>query len=67
VPPDTNIVMIDLPEQRTATDVARAAAAQGLLVSVWTASRVRVVTHLDASQSDIDEGARILRDVLERG
>jgi threonine aldolase len=67
VPPDTNIVMIDLPEGRTAPQVARTAADRGLLVSVWTASRIRVVTHLDASETDVDEAARILRDVLERG
>jgi threonine aldolase len=67
VPPDTNIVMIDLPEGRSAPDVARAAAERGLLVSVWTASRIRVVTHLDASQDDADEAAHIMRDVLERG
>ena len=67
VPPDTNIVMIDVPSDRTALDVANAAAGRGLLVSVWTASRVRVVTHLDASQSDVDEAARIMRDVLNRG
>jgi threonine aldolase len=67
VPPDTNIVMIDLPEQKPAAEVARAAMERGLLVSVWTASRVRVVTHLDASEADVDEAARIMRAVLERG
>jgi threonine aldolase len=67
VPPDTNIVMVDLPPRTTATDVARRAAECGLLVSVWTASRIRVVTHLDVTANDIDEAARVLRDVLERG
>ena len=67
VPPDTNIVMIDLPATRTAANVARAAAERGLLVSVWTASRIRVVTHLDASRDDVDSAAGIMRDVLERG
>ena len=67
VPPDTNIVMIDMPAGKAASDVARAAASQGLLVSVWTATRVRVVTHLDASQDDVDEAARIMRHVLEHG
>ena len=67
VPPDTNIVMIDLPASMPAEETARRAAIEGLLVSVWTASRIRVVTHLDASTEDVDEAARILRGVLERG
>lgn len=67
VPPDTNIVMVDLPTSMPADETARRAAMRGLLVSVWTASRVRVVTHLDASTEDVDEAARILREVLERG
>jgi threonine aldolase len=67
VPPDTNIVMIDLPPPLTAADAARRTAERGLLVSVWTASRIRVVTHLDATQDDIDEAARVMRGVLERG
>ena len=66
VPPDTNIVMIDLPSA-SAANVARSAAEGGLLVSVWTATRLRVVTHLDADEGDIDEAARIMRRVLERG
>ena len=67
VPPDTNIVMIDLPPTITAGEMARRAAERGLLVSVWTATRVRAVTHLDATSDDVDEAARILRDVLECG
>ena len=66
VPPDTNIVMIDLPPSMTADDTARRAASHGLL-SVWTASRIRVVTHLDAAAEAVDEAARIMREVLERG
>ena len=67
VPPDTNIVMIDLPERTTAPDVARQVANRGLLVSVWTPTRIRTVTHLDVSASEIDEAAAIIGDVLERG
>jgi acetylornithine/succinyldiaminopimelate/putrescine aminotransferase len=51
----------------TAADVARAAAARGLLVSVWTSTRIRVVTHLDVPPAQVDEAATILREVLERG
>jgi threonine aldolase len=67
VSPDTNIVMIDLPASLPAAEAARRAADRGLLVSVWTASRVRVVTHLDASADAVDEASRIMREVLERG
>ena len=67
VPPDTNIVMIDLPASLPAAEAARRAEERGLLVSLWTASRVRVVTHLDASADAVDEASRIMREVLERG
>jgi hypothetical protein len=59
--------MIDLPPSLPAEEAARRAAARGLLVSVWTASRVRVVTHLDASADAVVEASRIMREVLERG
>ena len=67
VPPHTNIVMIDLPDRMAAPDVARRLASRGLLVSVWTPTRIRTVTHLDVSASEIDEAAEIIRQVLERG
>lgn len=66
VPPDTNIVMIDVRSTTSAAEVARQAASRGLLVSVWSLSRVRVVTHLDVTREQIDEAASIMRDVLER-
>lgn len=65
VPPDTNIIMIDLPGRVTANRIADRAAARGVLVSVWSASRVRVVTHLDVTTADIDEAATVLHQVLE--
>ena len=66
VPPQTNIVMIDLPSP-SAADVARRLALRGLLVSVWAPVRLRAVTHLDVSATEIDEAAAILREALERG
>ncbi|MEQ1692890.1 MAG: low specificity L-threonine aldolase, partial [Gemmatimonas sp.] len=59
VPPDTNIVMIDLPTPSASQVVARAKA-QGLRVSHWHDSRVRAVTHLDASPEVVAEAARRL-------
>ncbi len=67
VPPDTNIVMIDLPPSLAAEQAARRVASRGLLVSVWTASRIRAVTHLDASAEAIEEAGQIMLEVLERG
>ena len=64
VPPDTNIVMIDLPPRITSAAVARAAFAEGVLVSQWKAHRVRVVTHLDASKADVERAAHVLRTIL---
>jgi threonine aldolase len=65
--PDTNIVMIDVPAGTTAEAVAREAAEQGVLVSVWSARRVRVVTHLDVATVDVEAAAEVVRSVLERG
>ena len=67
VPPDTNIVMLDLPAHAASSDVARRLAGRGILVSVWTPSRLRAVTHLDVSAPEMDEAAAIVREVLERG
>jgi threonine aldolase len=64
VAPDTNIVMIDLSAPLTAPDVARRAEADGLRIAVWSPTRLRVVTHLDASTDDVDQAAAILRRVL---
>jgi threonine aldolase len=67
IAPDTNIVMVDLSPPLTAADVARRAEAEGLRIAVWSPTRLRVVTHLDASAADVDQAATILGRVLERG
>jgi threonine aldolase len=64
VPPDTNIVMLDLPTPSAGAVVARAAAL-GVLVSEWHASRVRAVTHLDAPLAAVRAAAPRLRQALE--
>jgi threonine aldolase len=63
VPPETNIVMIDLPAPR-APMVAARAAEQGVLVAAWAPSRVRVVTHLDVDDADVRRAAEVLAAVL---
>lgn len=65
VRPDTNIVMIDLPDGIDAPAGARAAAARGVLVSVWTESRLRAVTHLDVDDAAVRRAAEVLVAVLE--
>lgn len=64
VPPDTNIVMIDLPAPR-ADDVIAKARALGVRVSAWNPSRVRAVTHLDAPIGVVADAAARLRQALE--
>jgi threonine aldolase len=66
VPPDTNIVMIDLPPGGSSASVAAAARACDVLVSEWSPTRVRLVTHLDVSASDCQRAVDVLRDVLSR-
>jgi threonine aldolase len=65
VPPDTNIVMIDLPHGRTSAPIVAAAKEEGVLVSEWSATRIRMVTHLDVSAADAVHAAEVVRDALE--
>ena len=64
VAPETNIVMIDLPPGMTADAVAATLAARGILVAAWHATRIRAVTHLDATADDVRRAAGTIRDVL---
>lgn len=65
VPPDTNIVMIDLPPGCATEHVAARAKAAGVLVSEWSPTRVRLVTHLDVSAADAERASRVIRDAIE--
>jgi threonine aldolase len=81
VPPDTNIVMIDVDDVDDVDDVAAAAggagaqpslvrrvvdeaAKRGVLAAEWSPTRIRVVTHLDASAADCRRAGETLRDLL---
>ena len=64
VPPDTNIVMVDLAPGDTAARVATAAAQEGVRVAQWSATRVRMVTHLDVSADDCARAAKAMRKIL---
>jgi threonine aldolase len=65
VPPDTNIVMLDLPEAINAFSVVSEAARRDVLLTPWSASRIRAVTHLDVGEKEIRAAARVVAEVLE--
>lgn len=65
VPPETNIVMIDLAPGLDAADVARRVAEDGVLVGVWTPSRIRVVMHRDVTDEEVRTAALALLDALD--
>jgi len=64
VTPDTNIVMIDLRPGLAAEHVVARAAEQDVLVAEWSATRIRVVTHLDVSNADCQRAGEVLSDIL---
>jgi threonine aldolase len=65
LPPDTNIVMLDLLRERdTADAVVRALAEHGVLVVSFGPKRLRAVTHLDVTADDIDRAVGIIAAVL---
>jgi len=64
VPPDTNIVMIDLLAGQTAMQVVERAHAAGLLVTMWNATRVRCVLHLDIDDAALRRASAVLAEVL---
>jgi threonine aldolase len=65
VSPDTNIVMVDLPERVDAGTVVRRAADAGVLITPWSATRVRAVTHLDVSRAAVQQAASVVARCLE--
>jgi len=66
VPPDTNILMLDVTRPGLdAPAVVDRLAGQGVLVTAFTRSRVRAVTHLDVDDADIDRAARAVRVALQ--
>jgi threonine aldolase len=64
VPPDTNIVMVDLVAGQTSSRVAEQARERGLLVTQWNDTRIRCVMHLDVSESQVTEAAAVLAEAL---
>jgi threonine aldolase len=66
VPPDTNIVMIDLPVGTQAAPIVAAARRAGVRIAEWSPTRIRMVTHLDVTRDDAIAAGEIVRDALER-
>ena len=60
VPPDTNIVMIDLAVGQSSTSVLERAKAQGVLVTPWSATRVRCVLHLDVDDAACERAGEVI-------
>lgn len=60
VPPDTNIVMIDLLEGQPAAKVIEKARKAGVLVLAWNDTRLRCVFHLDVDDAEATTAAEVL-------
>ena len=59
VPPDSNILMVDLPRPVVPGVVARAAE-RGVMLSAWSPTRLRAVTHLDVDDAMIQRAGEVL-------
>ena len=64
LPPETNIVMLDLVRDTSADRAVTALAREGLLVAAYGPRRVRAVTHRDASRDDVEWAAATIARVL---
>lgn len=65
IPPDTNIVMIDLASGKKTDPVVDACAKAGIAVSEWSTTRIRLVTHLDVTSADCRTAGETIARVLE--
>ena len=65
VPPDTNILMVDLaPDVLDAPTLVARLKERGILVTAFTSRRVRFVTHLDVDDAGIEAAATGVREIL---
>jgi hypothetical protein len=64
VPPDTNILMVDLPRRSCPRSCARAAE-RACCVSPWSATRLRAVTHLDVDDAQVARAGAVLADAID--
>ena len=66
VPPDTNILMIDLPAGIDAGDVVAGVLARDVRITPWNRSRVRAVTHLDVDTGQVRTAGSVIAEVLSK-
>lgn len=62
IPPDSNIVMVDLASDAQAASAQLAKA--GVRMSAYGPQRLRAVMHLDVTRADVERAARIVLDTL---
>lgn len=67
IAPDTNIVMVDLPDGVSSGAVIDAAKRDGVLVTSWSGTRIRAVAHLDVDAAAMDRAAAVVRGAIEEG
>ena len=65
VSPDTNIIMLDLPASIDAFAVVAGAARREVLLTPWSSSRIRAVTHLDVGQTAVRTAGEVVAEILE--
>ena len=65
VAPDTNIVMIDLRAGVSAFEIVREAAMHDVLLTPWSPTRIRAVTHLDIDDAAVRRAGDVIRELLE--
>ena len=65
IEPETNIVMIDVDARKAGSQIVNELKQRGVLLSMFTPTRMRAVTHLDVSTEQIEEAAQHLADVLQ--
>ena len=65
VAPDTNIVMIDLRAGVSAFDIVKGAAEHEVMVTPWSPTRIRAVTHLDVDDDAVRRAGEVIVELLE--
>jgi threonine aldolase len=65
VAPDTNIVMIDVRAGVSAFEIVKAGAEHDVLLTPWSPTRIRAVTHLDVDDEAVSRAGQVLAELLE--
>jgi threonine aldolase len=66
-PPETNLVYFGVPPALDAAGFVRAAREREVLVNLVAPGRLRAVTHLDVSESDVDEALGRIEEIVKEG